>query len=497
MKSVARFFASFEPFLLIGAVIFFWFASNFPAPAQGASGIITDEWLWIVTGLLPFYIAYWVTKTHFWRELPQFAKWMLAIGTIVGYIGIYLNLPFIPTPSYAIDRADWFWLVGLLMIWVLVRWVAYGRYWVVSWVDGFCVALIGLCILNIATAPYPIRGEGWVGLGMIMRPLLGILLMGYLAETARRQNTLDGILQLMLGVGAIVTLIGLTATQWTVKSEVFIEVIRGLNFLPNSAPFFRRNSINPNEIGGVLAWIAPFCAVLILYPWRVNKWGWRVVTVALFVGSMGALLLGQSRFSLIGVLGALVVALILLMPTPRLRLITVGIVMLVGVFQLGVLLNVFSDNADVGLSDRDETSTNQRFALWNSGIAIITDYPLTGVGLNNFRLGTVRRTYPIEGYPNLNPPHVHNELLQIGSDMGIGGIIIFVGLHLALGRYLWIGYRQGTRPSQIVAVAVGAGILAHGGYSIGDSIPIWDRFHFLFWLLVGVGMAQYHLRKTP
>ena len=119
MKSVARFFASFEPFLLIGAVIFFWFASNFPAPAQGASGIITDEWLWIVTGLLPFYIAYWVTKTHFWRELPQFAKWMLAIGTIVGYIGIYLNLPFIPTPSYAIDRADWFWLVGLLMIWAV------------------------------------------------------------------------------------------------------------------------------------------------------------------------------------------------------------------------------------------------------------------------------------------------------------------------------------------------------------------------------------------
>ncbi|HRF99295.1 MAG TPA: O-antigen ligase family protein, partial [Aggregatilineales bacterium] len=104
---------------------------------------------------------------------------------------------------------------------------------------------------------------------------------------------------------------------------------------------------------------------------------------------------------------------------------------------------------------------------------MIQDYPLTGVGLNNYRSAPVRRDYPITDYPQLTPPHAHNEVLQMGSDMGVGGIIVFVGLHLALAGYLWIGYRRGTRPSQIVAVAVGAAILAHGGDSIGDAIPIW------------------------
>ncbi|MDX2075232.1 MAG: O-antigen ligase family protein [bacterium] len=498
MRLIARFISSFDPFLLIGAVIFFWFASNFPGKADGVSGIITGEWLWVVTGLLPFFIAYWVTQTHLWRTFPTIGKWIVGIVAIIAYFAIYLQLPFLPVPSYAIDRADWFWLVGAGAVLVLVRWIAYGRQWSFSWVDAFCVALIALSIVNIATAPditgYPIRGAGWAGLGLIMRPLLGMLLMGYMLELARRQKTLDGVLQLMLAISAVVALIGLTATQWTVKSEVFIEVIKGLDFLPNTAPFFRRNSINPNEIGGALAWIVPFCAVITLYPWKKDKWAWRVITLGVFIASAGALALGQSRFSLIGVLGALGIAFILLLPTNRLRIIALVIIGVAGILQLGVLLQVFSGD-EVGLSERDERTTDQRFALWGSAWAMIQDYPLTGVGLNNYRSGPVRQDYPITDYPKLTPPHAHNEILQIGSDMGVGGMIIFVGLHLALAGYLWVGYRRGTRPSQIVAVAVGAAILAHGGYSIGDAIPIWDRFHFLFWLLIGVGMAQYYLRN--
>jgi hypothetical protein len=43
-------------------------------------------------------------------------------------------------------------------------------------------------------------------------------------------------------------------------------------------------------------------------------------------------------------------------------------------------------------------------------------------------------------------------------------------------------------------VAVGASILAHSGFGIGDAITLWDRFYFVFWMMLGVGMASYHLR---
>jgi len=501
MKPIARLIVSVEPFLLIGALLFFWFPSNFPAQTDNATGIITAEWLWVVTGLLPIYIAYWVVKTDLWRTLPQVAKLGVGSMAVFGYIVIYIRLPFLPVPSYAIDRNDWAWLLVVFLVLVGVRWIAYGRLWSLTWVEGFYGAIILLCLVNIATAPdvtnYIIRGKDWAGLILMIRPVMGIFLIGYFIEMARRQGRLDGILQIVLVLCALIALIGLTATQWTVKSEVFTELIKALNGLPSSIPFFRRNSINPNEIGGVLAWTVPFCAVLILYPWHKDKWAWRVVTGAIFFAGAGALVLGQSRFALIGVLGALTLAFIALLPTLRLRLIAIAVIGVVGILQLGVLLNVFNDDAgEIGLSDRDERTTSQRFALWNSAIAIIQDYPLTGVGLNNFRFTPVREDYPIIGHPQLKPPHAHNEILQIGTDLGIGGMILFIGFHVALAWYLWITYRHGVRPSQIVAVAAGAGILAHGGFSIGDAIPIWDRFHFVFWILVGIGMASYHLRHA-
>jgi O-antigen ligase len=267
------------------------------------------------------------------------------------------------------------------------------------------------------------------------------------------------------------------------------------DYLPDSRPFFRRNSINPNEIGGALAWLVPFCAVAIFYPWHRDRWAWRIITMMIFVASALAMILGQSRFGLLGVLGALTIAFILLFPNWRLRLLLFTVITMVGILQAGVLLNLFTDDGGVGLSERDERSASQRLAIWSSAWAMIEDYPLTGVGLNNFRFTPVRNRYPIIGYDYLKPPHAHNELLQIGADMGLAGMAVFIGLHGAMLIYLWISYQRGIHPSQIVAVAVGAGILAHIGYSIGDAIPIWDRLHFVFWTMLGVGMAGYHLRR--
>jgi hypothetical protein len=499
-KMIARFITAFEPFILIGTVILFWFPSNFPFPSDGVTGISTDEWLWMVTGAFPFFIAYWVSQTDVWRGSPAWLKWVCGVGLVVGYGLIYIHLPFLPIPSYAVDRADWFWLIGLLVIFIPIRWLAYGVYWRVSWVEACAGALMIIAVINVAVAPnitgYIIRGQGWAGLGLILRPLLGILLMGYLIEMGRRQGRLDGVIQILLGVTAILTLIALAGTQWTVKSELFTDFIFGMgDYLPDSRPFFRRNSINPNEIGGALAWLVPFCAVAIFYPWHRDRWAWRIITMMIFVASALAMILGQSRFGLLGVLGALTIAFILLFPNWRLRLLLFTVITMVGILQAGVLLNLFTDDGGVGLSERDERSASQRLAIWSSAWAMIEDYPLTGVGLNNFRFTPVRNRYPIIGYDYLKPPHAHNELLQIGADMGLAGMAVFIGLHGAMLIYLWISYQRGIHPSQIVAVAVGAGILAHIGYSIGDAIPIWDRLHFVFWTMLGVGMAGYHLRR--
>jgi O-antigen ligase len=122
------------------------------------------------------------------------------------------------------------------------------------------------------------------------------------------------------------------------------------------------------------------------------------------------------------------------------------------------------------------------------------DYPLTGVGLNMFRDGRVRALYPVPTFPNPVLPHTHQEWLQVGTDMGIPGLIVFIGLQVVTIYALYTGYRQGTASSKAVFAAVGAGLFAHAFFGLGDAITLWDRFAFVFWWLVALGGAQYVLQ---
>ena len=45
---------------------------------------------------------------------------------------------------------------------------------------------------------------------------------------------------------------------------------------------------------------------------------------------------------------------------------------------------------------------------------------------------------------------------------------------------------------QAVAVSAG-GLLAHAVYGMADAITLWDRFAFVFWIMLGLLAAQYWL----
>jgi O-antigen ligase len=186
---------------------------------------------------------------------------------------------------------------------------------------------------------------------------------------------------------------------------------------------------------------------------------------------------------------ALALLTFMLIPVGKWRWIALTSLAIFTVVEVILFIGIFSP--DESLESRDEASLSSRLYIWGSAIEIIKDYPLTGVGMNKFRLVQVRQRYPVFGYETKILPHAHNEWLQIGSDLGLPGMLLLIGSYLLAVYMLLQIWRRGDAYARAVAISLLAGFISHGAFGMGDAIPLWDRFTFVFWLMIGLTAAQY------
>lgn len=398
-------------------------------------------------------------------------------------------------PSTAIDRADYIFLLAALTPILLIQWLLNRHVFLLFPLTIWFIVFLVLGVMSVQFAPYESRG-----LRMLARPAFGMALTVYCVELARMTRRMTTVLVIMVGLSFLVGMVALGATQWTVKSTDFRGIITRL---PELDPFFARGGFNPNEIAGALAWLTPLTGGLALYGWsRSSHLGW-VFSFGAFSLLIVALTLGQSRFAIIGVLIVLM-GIATLGATARLKRMALGGVGLLVIIQAAILFNVLpaansagdgrGTSGDVGISRRDERTVNQRFAIWESAFEMVRDHPFTGVGMDRFRYPPVREDYPIKNY-DLSPPHTHNEFVQIATDLGLPGLIVFTGWTIATAYMAFFIWQTGDQNAKIVALSAGGGIIAHLLYGMGDAIPLWDRLSFIYWMMIGTLAAQYFLIK--
>lgn len=391
---------------------------------------------------------------------------------------------FYPTPA----RTDWLWLLWLLLPVLAARYVLHGRMLTRTPLDGLFVVFLALGALNVFAAPYT------RGLMMLARPVLGMAFYYALVEAARTQGNLRAVLQTMIILSLLVGLLALGSTIWPIHDKArllrpitdFLFTIR--NFPGAEAGF------NSNEISGALAWLAPFTGVLMIDRWRRQETRWDVTTA--FALLFAALVLAQSRIAIAGVLLSFALAALLLFSSNKWRGIALGVLAGMLMLEAGLTANVNttsagSPNSQTQPQTRDEGSLRTRLTIWRSSLEIVRDYPLTGVGLSMYRDGRVRAAYPVEKYENKILPHTHNEILQVATDMGAPGLVVYAGIHIVAGYMLFKIWRWGNKAARVVGVAASCGLLAHFVFGLTDAIPLWDRFAFLFWIMLGVLAAQY------
>jgi probable O-glycosylation ligase (exosortase A-associated) len=89
---------------------------------------------------------------------------------------------------------------------------------------------------------------------------------------------------------------------------------------------------------------------------------------------------------------------------------------------------------------RNDSSSMGRLNAWQASLSMANDYPVFGVGLDNFLFMFVYYA------PDPEDIHVaHNTYLQVLAEAGYTGLILYLGLFAVAGWTLWSAHRRARR----------------------------------------------------
>jgi len=165
----------------------------------------------------------------------------------------------------------------------------------------------------------------------------------------------------------------------------------------------------------------------------------------------------------------------------------------VGLVATLVLLGLELTNSDLIASrfrSDDRGSATSRLTQAQGALAMLRDYPATGIGLNNWSLRV--REYGMASVVRYNGlVIVHNIYLLIAAETGIIGLLAFLWLLSALLVHAW---RFATHPAPVSAWVTGAGLLAGFVALMVHGLADYDllanlRVFGLFWLLAAMAVS--------
>ena len=243
---------------------------------------------------------------------------------------------------------------------------------------------------------------------------------------------------------------------------------------------------NPNALALLLLLTLPVVVALVL---SSQHWISRVLAAGVFL--VGGVCLGMTygRASWVGLAVAAAVYVFLwnrkLLP----------FCVLAGIAALPLLpVSIF--NRILSIFNLNDTSTSSRFDLWAAGLQVIRRDPITGVGLGADAVRRmVKLTQLYQGRASF--VHCHNIYLQIWAEMGLLGLLSFLGAMLGMMKSAARAVRRSPNtPARHMAIGGTAAILGAMVCGLADYLWTYPRIMFLFWFVFGLTLAAIKVCKT-
>lgn len=292
--------------------------------------------------------------------------------------------------------------------------------------------------------------------------------------------------RLMSVLGFIYLTLLLTALYAIVQRIRGVEVNASLTDLKMNAGMPGRiysTLENPNNYAEFI--VLTFPVSLVFCTSIVDK-RWRTLCTASLALPVAALLMTYSRSGWVSFALAAVVFLALwdkrLLP----------LVMVAGLAALPLLpSSVFNRILTIGSTA--DSSNMYRIYIWTSVLQMLGDYGLTGIGLGP---GNFTPLYASYSLPQATVAyHSHMLYLEVWLEMGILGIVSFLGLYLGIIRR---GIRATRHADPMVKNVLIACVSSLAGVSfVGAAEYIWfyPRILFAFFIVIGVTLAAVTLAE--
>jgi len=329
--------------------------------------------------------------------------------------------------------------------------------------------------------------------------LLGVILFWSLVRWGHVGNRLRLLIRFHMSIGAGLAVLGLLGTDWqgaklaflSTTADLLPKVIRGL---PGAEEGF-----NPNAIAGGLLLFVPLqlavtkmsiVQLVRISPKTPESIAQSMLCISSATACLLMLALSQSRGAWGGFALGIAVFLFLTKGKFFLRLAFALTLTMLIAGTTWLFMGHGEKSFQLVSSDLMLTIWG-RVELWSRGLSALHDAPLTGMGMNGFRL-LLPILYPTVLVSDLNVAHVHNMLLQVALDLGLIGLISYLALWVLTGQLLWEAVRRTTaREHGVIPAALLSGFLAHAVFGLTDAIALGTKIGASYWITLALAVVVY------
>lgn len=246
---------------------------------------------------------------------------------------------------------------------------------------------------------------------------------------------------------------------------------------------------NPSYLAGFLVGVFPFTLAAILRPELVRIP--RLISAVLCFAMLVLLVQTQTRSAWIAVAFGCVALILAISGSRRTRwlLMSAGVVIFLAIFFLfqDLLRNRLLDLLELG----PQSTLARRWFFYEASWSAFLHSPMIGNGIGNFILFMPRFRNPDYWIYKSEDiaAHAHNEALEILSEQGIFGFLMFLGLILFIGRGIFRSIQDADGTRRARALAIGASMLAICVDNLANVSLRTVPTAVLFWIMAGYTVA--------
>jgi putative inorganic carbon (HCO3(-)) transporter len=142
----------------------------------------------------------------------------------------------------------------------------------------------------------------------------------------------------------------------------------------------------------------------------------------------------------------------------------------------------------------DTVTTGRIKTYWRSGTEMIKDHPLFGVGIGSFAIHFTDYKDKLKNASH--PENAHNYFLQIGAELGVVGLVVFLYLIVIIFRTAFIGLKKtNERYWKFILLGILSGIFGFLLTCLAQHPLLLIEIQFIFWLFVSLIFMVTDLKK--